>query len=185
MVLGVEHCAFRGAEIEVGSLVCRNPKRGTPVHRQNTVEEKRTMSMPKSVCLSIIVLALMCVPSLAQNAAPHSMDMKTMPASAEEMQSHMEQMRTQMAKMQSMMKDNMAKMEAADAAMKSHMETQQAIMKSEMELKHSMMDQMQMMMDHMQQMTDRMAAMSDQMDMHKKTGKTTKKDSGMMNDQKK
>jgi hypothetical protein len=48
-----------------------------------------------------------------------------------------------------------------------------------------MMDQMQMMMDHMQQMTDRMAAMSDQMDMHKKTGKTTKKDSGMMKDQKK
>ena len=90
----------------------------------------------------------------------------------------------QMTQMQATMKDSMAKMEAADAAMKSHMETQQAIMKSEMELKHSMMDQMQMLMDHMQQMTDRMAAMSDNMDMHKKTGKARKKDSGMMKDQK-
>ncbi len=148
-------------------------------------EERKIMSMPKSVFLPIVVLALMCVPSLAQDTATKPMDMKTMPANAEEMQSHMEKMRTQMAEMQAKMKDNMAKMEAADAAMKSHMATMQDNMKGEMELKHSLMDQMQMMMDHMQQMTDRMAAMSDQMDIHKKTGKTTKKDNTMMKDQKK
>ena len=37
----------------------------------------------------------------------------------------------------------------------------------------------------MQTMTDHMAMMPDPMDMHKKTGATTKKDKGMADDQKK
>lgn len=82
-------------------------------------------------------------------------------------------MRAQMEQMQILMKDNMDKMAAADAAMKSHMETEQARMKSQMELQHATINHLQTMTDHMQAMTDRMAMMP-AMDMHKKSGTTTK-----------
>ena len=103
------------------------------------------------------------------------------PSSGMDMQS----MKAQMEQMQTLMKDNMAKMAAADAAMKSHMETEQASMKSQMELQHATINHLQTMTDHMQAMTDRMAMMPDPMEMHKKTGATTKKGKGMADDQKK
>ena len=69
----------------------------------------------------------------------------------------------------------MAKMAAADAARGSHMETEQAGMKSQqMEMQHATINHLQTMTDHMQAMTGRMAMMPPPMDMHKKSGTTTK-----------
>ena len=51
------------------------------------------MRMPKAVCVLVVMLTLMCIPSLAQDIASKPMDMKNMPTNAEEMNSHMDQMR--------------------------------------------------------------------------------------------
>lgn len=136
------------------------------------------MYIPKSLSLSVALLALLCIPRFAQDTASKSMNIKNPPPSADDMRTHREPMRAQIAQMESKTKENMANMDAA-AAVKTHMDTMKASMKSEMELTHAMiaqMHQMQMMTDHRRQLSDHMAAMSDQMEMQNNAGKTTKRD---------
>src|ERR1035441_9670679 len=55
---------------------------GTPHHPSNALSRRTPMNLPNPVRVSIVALSLMCIPALAQNAAPTATPAPTPPVTA-------------------------------------------------------------------------------------------------------